>query len=148
MLWIFTVHLFPLQWEKNCKLLKKEAITEGSGGPIIGPVNDIHNELNFSNIDNFDNNYVHYNSSFPNSVVPLQNHTNEGYQVPHSELSEVGGLSNDTNLYTFLGTQFNTNPRGSKDLAGSYSGSFVHNLCFLLNYRVRTLCTNSVTCNF
>lgn len=113
-----------LQWEKKCKLLKNEAINEGSRGRVIGPVNDIHNELNFDNIDNFDKNNIHYlNSSFSNGVLPLQNHTNEGYQVFLSELSEVtevGPLLHDANLYTCSGTQFDTNPSGSKDLAGAY----------------------------
>lgn len=142
-----------LQWEKKCKLLKNEAINEGSRGLLIGPVNDIHNELNFDNIDNFDKNNIHYlNSSFSNGVVPLQNHTNEGYQVSHSELSEVtevGPLLHDANLYTCSGTQFDTNPRGSKDLAGAYL-STLYIFCYFFFF-LKLWCllfTNGNNCNF
>lgn len=144
-----------LQWEKKCKLLKNEAINEGSRGLVIGPVNDIHNELNFDNIDNFDKNNIHYlNSSFSNGVVPLQNHTNEGYQVSHSELSEVtevGPLLHDANLYTCSGTQFDTNPWGSKDLAGCTSVYFIHFLLFFFLFKIMVkvlLFTSGNNCNF
>ncbi|GFZ07999.1 coiled coil protein [Actinidia rufa] len=34
------------KWEKKCTLLKSGTVNEGSHRPLIGPSNDIHNELN------------------------------------------------------------------------------------------------------
>ncbi|GMP34144.1 hypothetical protein CsSME_00007143 [Camellia sinensis var. sinensis] len=110
------------KWERKCKSLKSEAANEGPYRPLIGPSNDIHNELNSECIDSFDKNTNHFlKSSFSNGVMPLQNYTNERYQVSHSELSEVtefGPRLHDANSYLPVGTQFNTNPRGLKDLTG------------------------------
>ncbi|KAI3737427.1 hypothetical protein L2E82_27429 [Cichorium intybus] len=72
------------KYEKKCISMKKEGASEQSRGPLIGPSNDIHNELKFDYVDNFDRSH---NSSFPNGVLPLQNHTNEKYQVSHSDIS-------------------------------------------------------------
>ncbi|XP_028111010.1 TITAN-like protein isoform X1 [Camellia sinensis] len=110
------------KWERKCKSLKSEAANEGPYRPLIGPSNDIHNELNSECIDSFDKNTNHFlKSTFSNGVMPLQNYTNERYQVSHSELSEVtefGPRLHDANSYLPVGTQFNTNPRGLKDLTG------------------------------
>ncbi|KAL5543901.1 hypothetical protein UlMin_007685 [Ulmus minor] len=79
------------KWEKKCKLSKSEAESskEASNGPLLGPSNDIHHELNYVNISSFENSYIHSgSSSISNNVMPLQYHTNE-YQVSQSELSEV-----------------------------------------------------------
>ncbi|CAK9143481.1 unnamed protein product [Ilex paraguariensis] len=109
-------------WEKKCKSLKNETPSEGSHSALIGPLNDIHNELNSEYTDSFDKNNIHsLNSSCSNSVVPLQNYTTERYQVSHSELyrvSEAGPLLHDANSYLYAGTQSDTNPWGSKDLTG------------------------------
>ncbi|XP_042755961.1 TITAN-like protein isoform X2 [Lactuca sativa] len=71
------------KYEKKCISMKKECANEQSHGPMIGPSNDIHNELKFDYVDNFDR----HNSSFLNGVSPLQYHTNEKYQVSHSDMS-------------------------------------------------------------
>lgn len=63
--------------------------TEGLIGPVLGPSNDIHNELNYGNIDSFENCSIQsVKSSHSNGVMPLQCYTNE-YQVSHSGGSEV-----------------------------------------------------------
>lgn len=75
--------------------LKTEAASsnEASQGPLIGPSNDIHHELNYGNINSYDNNN-NAHSVNSNGVMPLLYHTNE-YQVSHSGFSEVtdAGLS-------------------------------------------------------
>ena len=44
----------------------------------MGPPNDIHNELNFENMNKFEKNTIHHlNSNISNGVMPLQYHTNE-----------------------------------------------------------------------
>lgn len=66
--------------------MKSEGGSEKSQGPRVGPSNDIHNELTFDYVDNFDKSHIeNYNSTFSNGVLPLQNHTNEKYQVSHSD---------------------------------------------------------------
>nr|KAJ0214813.1 hypothetical protein LSAT_V11C400204880 [Lactuca sativa] len=67
--------------KKLASFLKQAS--EQSHGPMIGPSNDIYNELKFDYVDNFDK----HNSSFPNGVSPLQYHTNEKYQVSHQDMS-------------------------------------------------------------
>ncbi|XP_028075578.1 uncharacterized protein LOC114277816 isoform X5 [Camellia sinensis] len=82
---------------------------------LIGSSNDIHNQLYSERIYSFDN-----QSSFSNGVMPLQNYTNESYQVSHSELSEVsevGPCLHYSNSHSLAGTQFDTNSWGLKDLA-------------------------------
>ncbi|KAF5932953.1 hypothetical protein HYC85_029124 [Camellia sinensis] len=80
---------------------------------LIGSSNDIHNQLYSERIYSFDN-----QSSFSNGVMPLQNYTNESYQVSHSELSEVsevGPCLHYSNSHSLAGTQFDTNSWGYMD---------------------------------
>lgn len=69
---------------------------EASHGPVLGPSNDIHNEVNYVNISSYANSNIHsFDSRISNGVMPLQNHTNE-YQVSHSG---TPGVAN-TGLYS------------------------------------------------
>ncbi|KVH98139.1 hypothetical protein Ccrd_023649 [Cynara cardunculus var. scolymus] len=86
------------KYEKKCISMKNEGASEQSRRALIGPSNDIHNELKFDYVNNFDRNPISFhNSSFPNGVLPLQNHTNEKYQVSQSDLS--GGAASSTSSY-------------------------------------------------
>ncbi|CAK9172408.1 unnamed protein product [Ilex paraguariensis] len=90
-------------WEKKCKPLKNETPSEGSHSALIGPLNDIHNELNSEYTDSFDKNNIHsLNSSCSNSVVPLQNYTTERYQIPgcHNPIGTT--VPSDSDLYCLL----------------------------------------------
>ena len=98
-----------MQWEKKCVSLKSEAVSSSQGaiGPVVGPLNDIHNEHNYGNIDSFENSSIQsVKSSLSNGVMPLQYYTNE-YQVSHSGLYEVTNVGSylpaetcsDTNLW-------------------------------------------------
>ncbi|XP_057972291.1 TITAN-like protein isoform X6 [Malania oleifera] len=114
------------KWERKCESLKIEAAepNEGSCRSLPGPLNDIHNALNYQHIGNFKTNTVYsLESSISFGVVPLPYYTNERYQgqVSHSELSEVakvGSLQLNVTSSLPVGTQSNTNLWGSKDLAG------------------------------
>ncbi|XP_057465645.1 TITAN-like protein isoform X2 [Actinidia eriantha] len=120
------------KWEKKCASMKSGTVNEGSHRPLIGPSNDIHNELNSECIHNFEKtSNIFLRSSFSNGVIPLQNYTGERYQVSHSELSEVtkfGPLAHDANSYSAAGTQFDTNRGGLKDLTG-YMDSHQSRVC-------------------
>ncbi|XP_052626935.1 uncharacterized protein LOC128133508 [Lactuca sativa] len=61
----------------QCITMNKECASEQSHGLMTGPSNNIHKELKFDYVDNFDR----HNSCFTNSVSPLQYHTTEKYQV-------------------------------------------------------------------
>ncbi|KAL6973034.1 hypothetical protein U1Q18_027208 [Sarracenia purpurea var. burkii] len=108
------------KWKKKCTSLRSGASSEGSHGPLIGPSNDIHNELNSECVDSFEKNTDRFlRSSFSNGVMPLQNYTNERYQVSHLELSEVtevGPPVHNAKAYVASGTQFDTNPQGLTNL--------------------------------
>ncbi|KAK1572201.1 hypothetical protein Q3G72_029047 [Acer saccharum] len=68
------------KWEKNCNSLKSEATSVGEGSQELplGPPNDIHNELKFENMNNFEKNTIHHlNSNISDGFMPLQYHTNE-----------------------------------------------------------------------
>ena len=99
--------------------------SEGSCRPLFGPSNDIHNELNYENINNFDKHVVHsLESRFSNGVMPLQYHTNEKYQVSHSELfgvPKIGSLQHDATSFLPVETLSSTDLWNSKDLTGSYN---------------------------
>ncbi|PWA98278.1 hypothetical protein CTI12_AA021670 [Artemisia annua] len=83
------------KYEKKCMSMKSERGGEQSHGPLIGPSNDIHNELKYDYVDNCDKSHISsYNITFPNHVLPLQNHTNENYQVSHSD--HYGGAATST----------------------------------------------------
>ncbi|XP_022897111.1 TITAN-like protein isoform X3 [Olea europaea var. sylvestris] len=78
------------KWEKKCNGLKTESANAESRGTLIGPMNDIHNELNFDSVNSFDKTdiqYFDFNTS--KSVVPLQSYTNERSQISYSDLSRV-----------------------------------------------------------
>ncbi|CAI9282753.1 unnamed protein product [Lactuca saligna] len=66
----------------QCITMNKECASEQSHGLMTGPSNNIHKELKFDYVDNFDR----HNSGFTNSVSPLQYHTTEKYQVSHSDM--------------------------------------------------------------
>ncbi|KAA8542115.1 hypothetical protein F0562_023266 [Nyssa sinensis] len=124
-MWKYRIDSFSIdeadlaKWEKKCKSLKSEAASEGSSGLLIGPSNDIHNELNCEYIDTFGKKSIpSLKSSFLDGVIPLQYCTNERSQLSHSELSETGPFLHDANLYFAAGTQMDTNPWGLKDLSG------------------------------
>ncbi|KAI4336323.1 hypothetical protein L6164_014862 [Bauhinia variegata] len=83
------------KWEKKCTALTDDAVSlsEGSQGAVFGPSSDIHNQVNYGNIDSFENIYSHSVKSYPsNGVLPLQYYTNE-HQVSYSGLS--GGANAD-----------------------------------------------------
>lgn len=72
--------------------MKDKAAGEGSHGSLIGPSNDIQNETKSEYVNNFDKNQIDsltFDVQFSNSVVPLQDHTNERSQISHSEISRV-----------------------------------------------------------
>lgn len=90
-----------LQYENKCISLKDGGGIEQSKGPLIGPPNDIHNERKFDYVDNFDSSRImSHNSSFQNNVLPLQNYTNEKYQVSYSDSS--GHVATGTSSYANL----------------------------------------------
>ncbi|KAI8000175.1 TITAN-like protein [Camellia lanceoleosa] len=63
--------------------------------------------------------------------MPLQNYTSESYQVSHSEqseVSEVGPCLHYSNSHSLVGTQFDTNSWGLKDLA-SYMDNWQSLVC-------------------
>lgn len=97
--------------------------SEGPIGPVFGPSNDIHNELNYGNIDSFENSSIQsVKSSLSNGVMPLHYYTNE-YQVSHSGLSEVanfGTFAHDVNSSLPAETCSGTNLCDLKDLQGMY----------------------------
>ncbi|CAI9780434.1 unnamed protein product [Fraxinus pennsylvanica] len=77
-------------WEKKCQCLKTESANAESCGTSIGPLNDIHNELNCASVNSFDKTHVQsFDFNTSNSVVPLQSYTNERSQVSYSDLSQV-----------------------------------------------------------
>ncbi|PON72134.1 Coiled-coil domain-containing protein [Trema orientale] len=101
------------KWEKKCNSLKSGAVSskEASHGPVLGPSNDIHNELNYVNVNSYTNSSKHsIVSRISSGVMPLQNHTNE-YQVSNSgpfEVANAGLYSEDFTsslpLETYSGT--------------------------------------------
>uniref|UniRef100_F6GSV9 TITAN-like protein n=1 Tax=Vitis vinifera TaxID=29760 RepID=F6GSV9_VITVI len=125
------------KWEKKCKLLKSTdaSSSEGSCRPLLGPSNDIHNELNYENINNFDKNVVYsLESSLSNGVMPLQYHTNEIYQVSHSEffgVPKVGSLLHDVTSFWPAETHSSTDLWNLKDLTVANGGSSSQSLQYL-----------------
>ncbi|KZV34778.1 TITAN-like protein [Dorcoceras hygrometricum] len=87
------------KWEKKCQSLKTVAAKSESVGPVIGPLNNIHNELNPGNVNSFRKNNVNsLNFSFTNDVAPLQRYTNERDQISHSELSSMSEIGSSSSL--------------------------------------------------
>lgn len=110
---------YVLQYEKKCISLKSGSGSEQSRGPLIGPSNDIHNERKFDYVDNFDtSHFTSHNSSFQNSVLPLQDYTNENYQVSHSDLS--GNLATGTSLYDNQSLLLVSDANITNNLRGDY----------------------------
>ncbi|KAL4559797.1 hypothetical protein LXL04_031943 [Taraxacum kok-saghyz] len=118
------------KYEKKCISMKNKGASEQSRVPLTGPSNDIHNELKFDYVDNFDRSH---NSKFPNGVLPLQNHTNENYQVFHSDLP--GGYhdksfllasdakpSNNSTAKSFLNEGYLNNRQREADTEASSAG--------------------------
>ncbi|XP_073145232.1 TITAN-like protein isoform X2 [Henckelia pumila] len=85
------------KWEKKCKALKTVAAKLESVGPVIGPLNNIHNEPNPDIVNSFHKNNVNsLNFSVTNDVVPLQRYTNERDQMSCSELSYMSEISSSS----------------------------------------------------
>ncbi|XP_031280002.1 TITAN-like protein isoform X3 [Pistacia vera] len=129
------------KWEKKCKSLETGAAPsgEGSRGRLFGPSNDIHNELSFENMNNFENNNIHpLNSNISSGVIPLQFHTNE-YQVSHSGLSEVANIGSRLHVVT------------SSMLGDASSGSILWNsnglMVFAIYYCLHRLVNRNNLCN-
>ena len=105
--------------------MKSDAVSSSQGaiGPEIGPLNDIHNENNYGNIDNFENSSIQsVKSSLSNGVMPLQYYTNE-YQVSHSGLYEatnVGMFAHDFGSFLPAETCSDTNLWNLKDIRGKH----------------------------
>ncbi|KAJ9559543.1 hypothetical protein OSB04_004703 [Centaurea solstitialis] len=119
------------KYEKKCISMKNEGASEQSRGALIGPSNDIQNELKFDYVDNFDRNHVGpCNSSFPNAVLPLQNQTNEKYQVFQSDIS--GGAASSISSYDNKSLPLASNAKRSNNLKGEYL-STRHNLLLLFS---------------
>lgn len=77
--------------------MKTVAAKSESVGPVIEPLNDIHNELNPDNVNRFHKNNVHsLNFSVTNDVVPLQRYTNERDQMSCSELSSMSEIGSSS----------------------------------------------------
>lgn len=72
------------------------APSQGSCGVVYGSSNDIHNNVDFENINNLEQNTINtLKSSYSNVVMPLQYNTNE-YQISNSRCTEVANIgSND-----------------------------------------------------
>lgn len=98
--------------------------TAASRGHLVGPSNDIHNELNYGNVNSFENSNIDYvNLRNSNGVMPLQYHTNE-YQVSHSGLSEianVGLFPEDVPSSLPMETNYGTNSKKLNGFSGMYS---------------------------
>ncbi|KAK9069874.1 hypothetical protein SSX86_010270 [Deinandra increscens subsp. villosa] len=114
------------KYEQKRISLKSESGTEQSHGPLIGPSNDIHNEQKFDYVDNFDRSrIISHNSSFQNSVLPLQDYTNEKYQVSHSDLS--GHVATNTSSYDSQSLLSASDANHSNNLRGNVGGSGLTN---------------------
>lgn len=107
--------------------------------PLVGPSNDIHNELNYGNVNNFENNNIDsVNLRISNGVMPLQYHTNE-YQVSHSGFSKVANASlfpEDVTSSLPMETNPGTNFKMLNGLTGMHFPSILHLpqvLCFYCN---------------
>ncbi|KAH9769938.1 TITAN-like protein [Citrus sinensis] len=90
------------KWETKCKSLKSEAAPCGgtSQGFPSGLSNDIHKELDYENLNNYEKNTLHHlNSNISNVVMPLQQHTNE-YQVSRLEHSGVANVGSNMHVIT------------------------------------------------
>ncbi|KAM3752021.1 hypothetical protein ACB098_04G156800 [Castanea mollissima] len=124
------------KWEKKCISLKSDTVSSSQGaiGREIGPLNDIHNENNYGNIDNFENSSIpSVKSSLSNGVMPLQYYTNE-YQVSRSGLYEatnVGMFADDFGSFLPAETCSDTNLWNLKDLRVNRNSqhSFPYNSC-------------------
>ncbi|KAI3464196.1 hypothetical protein Pfo_020859 [Paulownia fortunei] len=121
------------KWEKKCKPLKTESTKEESVGPVVGPLNNIHNELNADSVNSFHKNNVDsLNICIPNGVVPLHSYTNERTQVSCSVLSSIseagpslhnmpGGIQGQDAQYLKNLTGYMDNQHCSNSLAGECS---------------------------
>lgn len=79
-----------IQWEKKCNLLKKGALDGGSHATSIGPSNDIQNKTNSDYLNCFEKDNIYsLNVDVSNSVVPLQNCTNERSQISENKMRIV-----------------------------------------------------------
>ncbi|XP_022001578.1 TITAN-like protein isoform X2 [Helianthus annuus] len=122
------------KYEKKCISLTSGSGSEQSHGPLIGPSNDIHNERKFDYVDNFDRTrIISHNSSYQNNVLPLQDYTNEKYQVSHSDLS--GHVATSTSSYdnqslsSASNANFANNLRGVSGLTEGYHHNGLGKTC-------------------
>lgn len=111
------------KYEKKCISMKNEGGgSEQSRGTLIGPSNDIHKELKFDYVDNLDRSDItSHNKKFLNGVLPLQNHTNENYQVLHSEI--YGSAATNTSSYDYKSSHLDSNAKYSNNLRGNAESS-------------------------
>nr|XP_043636564.1 TITAN-like protein [Erigeron canadensis] len=104
------------KYEMKCIAIKREGGGEQSRGLLIGPSYDIHNELKFDYVDNLEKNCIDSHIiTFPNGVLPLQNHTNENYQVSYSDRS--GGAATNP-PYDFKSLPLTSDAKPSNNLRG------------------------------
>ncbi|KAK1436738.1 hypothetical protein QVD17_02520 [Tagetes erecta] len=122
------------KYDKKCISLKSGSGSEQTHGPLIGPSNDIHNERKFDYVDSFDKSrIISHNSNFKNSVLPLQDYTNENYQVSHSDIS--GHVATSSSLYDnqslLLASDANisNNLRGGNGLTEGYHHNGLGKTC-------------------
>ncbi|XP_009799986.1 TITAN-like protein isoform X1 [Nicotiana tabacum] len=110
------------KWEKKCNLLKKGALDGGSRATLIGPSNDIQNKTNTDYLNCFDKDNIHaLNLDVSNSVVPLQNYTNERSQISENEMRSV---TNGPNLPgTCMGGKFGEDACSSNGVANGQNYS-------------------------
>ncbi|KAG9130607.1 hypothetical protein Leryth_011862 [Lithospermum erythrorhizon] len=138
-----------MKWEKKCLSLEKTVIAEGRPRPpLIGPVNDIHSELNsnYINSNGITNDYGFYNIS--NDVLPLQKSTNEKTQVSSQVVGNTMGVGSEphkmhlgNNCQTEICASGHTHSHHSSYSAAlncSGSGKFANRNVsnFLCNYHV------------
>ncbi|KAL3618102.1 hypothetical protein CASFOL_038423 [Castilleja foliolosa] len=87
------------KWEKKCKTLKTEASKAEPIGPVVGPLKNIHNEMNADSVNSFQKNDIDsHNSCISNGVVPLHSYTNERTQVSCSVSSISGAGPSSQNM--------------------------------------------------
>ncbi|KAK4351163.1 hypothetical protein RND71_030476 [Anisodus tanguticus] len=113
------------KWEKKCNLLKKGALDGGSRATIIGLSNDIQNKRNSDYLNCFEKDNIHaLTADVSNSVVPLQNYTNERSQISGNEMHSV---TNGPNLRgTCMGGQLCEDACSSNDLSNGQKCLWFH----------------------
>ncbi|TMW90177.1 hypothetical protein EJD97_016108 [Solanum chilense] len=106
------------KWEKKCNLSKRGALDGGSRAMSIGPSNDIQNKTNSDYLNCFEKDNVHaLNVDVSNSVVPLQNYTDERSQIFENKMH---GVTNGPNMRsTSMGVQLGEDACSSSGLSNA-----------------------------